>query len=113
MTAATRRMRPPLRIEPVLARIPTVSAGRPSGSPFRRSHDRRMPSACHFRELRLLRQRCLPEGADNRAHLRDVYLTDKREHVERYAEVMNRLSVESLTPDDSVTFIRKLLAEDQ
>jgi len=37
---------------------------------------------------------------------------DKPEHVERYAEVMNRLSVESLTPDDSVAFIRKLLVEE-
>lgn len=36
---------------------------------------------------------------------------DKVEHVERYAEVMNRLSVESLTPDQSVLFIRKLAAE--
>jgi Domain of unknown function (DUF5753)/Helix-turn-helix domain len=38
---------------------------------------------------------------------------DKAEHVERYVEVMNRLSVESLTPDESVAFIRKLLVEDQ
>ena len=38
---------------------------------------------------------------------------DKSEHVERYAEVMNRLSVQSLTPDESVAFIRKLLVEDQ
>ena len=38
---------------------------------------------------------------------------DKSEHVERYAEVMNRLSVESLTPDESVAFIRKLLVEEQ
>jgi hypothetical protein len=38
---------------------------------------------------------------------------DKTEHVERYVEVMNRLSVESLTPDESVAFIRKLLVEDQ
>jgi hypothetical protein len=38
---------------------------------------------------------------------------DKTEHVERYVEVMNRLSVESLTPDESVASIRKLLVEDQ
>jgi Domain of unknown function (DUF5753)/Helix-turn-helix domain len=38
---------------------------------------------------------------------------DKTEHVERYVEVMNRLSVESLTPDESIAFIRKLLVEDQ
>jgi hypothetical protein len=38
---------------------------------------------------------------------------DKSEHVERYAEVMNRLSVKSLTPDESVAFIRKLLVEEQ
>jgi hypothetical protein len=38
---------------------------------------------------------------------------DKTDHVERYAEVMNRLSVESLTPDESVAFIHKLLVEDQ
>jgi len=37
---------------------------------------------------------------------------DKTEHVERYVEVMNRLSVESLTPDESVAFIHKLLVED-
>jgi len=38
---------------------------------------------------------------------------DKTEHVERYVEVMNRLSVESLTPDESLASIRKLLVEDQ
>jgi Domain of unknown function (DUF5753)/Helix-turn-helix domain len=37
---------------------------------------------------------------------------DKPEHVERYAEVMNRLSIKSLTPEDSLAFIRKLLVED-
>jgi Domain of unknown function (DUF5753)/Helix-turn-helix domain len=37
---------------------------------------------------------------------------DKGEYVERYAEVLNRLSVKSLTPDESLTFIRKLLVED-
>ena len=38
---------------------------------------------------------------------------DKTDHVERYVEVMNRLSVESLTPDESLASIRKLLVEDQ
>jgi Domain of unknown function (DUF5753)/Helix-turn-helix domain len=38
---------------------------------------------------------------------------DKTEHVERYVEVMSRLNVESLTPDESVAFIHKLLVEDQ
>ena len=37
---------------------------------------------------------------------------DKVEQVERYVEVMNRLSVQSLTPDASVVFVKKLLAED-
>jgi len=37
---------------------------------------------------------------------------DKAEHVERYAEVMNRLSIKSLTPEESLVFIRKLLVEE-
>jgi transcriptional regulator with XRE-family HTH domain len=36
---------------------------------------------------------------------------DKVEHVDRYTEVLNRLSVESLTPDDSVVFLTGMLAE--
>ena len=36
---------------------------------------------------------------------------DKIEHVDRYTEVLNRLSVESLTPDDTVEFLTGMLAE--
>jgi transcriptional regulator with XRE-family HTH domain len=36
---------------------------------------------------------------------------DKVEHVDRYTEVLNRLSVESLTPDDTVVFLTGMLAE--
>jgi transcriptional regulator with XRE-family HTH domain len=39
-----------------------------------------------------------------------LYL-DKAEHVERYTEVMNRLSVESLTPQESNGFLKQLLTE--
>lgn len=39
-----------------------------------------------------------------------LYL-DKLEHVERYTEVMNRLSVKSLTPEATSDFISKLLVE--
>jgi Domain of unknown function (DUF5753)/Helix-turn-helix domain len=38
---------------------------------------------------------------------------DKPEHVERYAEVLSRLSIKSLTPDESLVFIRKLLVEEE
>jgi hypothetical protein len=38
---------------------------------------------------------------------------DKTDPVERYVEVWSRLTVESLTPDESVAFIHKLLVEDQ
>jgi hypothetical protein len=40
-----------------------------------------------------------------------LYL-DKPEHVDRYTEVLNRLSVESLTPDATTQFLRRLLAGD-
>jgi transcriptional regulator with XRE-family HTH domain len=39
-----------------------------------------------------------------------LYL-DKPEHVERYSDVANRLSVESLTPQDTVAFLAKVLAD--
>jgi len=39
-----------------------------------------------------------------------LYL-DKTEHVDRYTEVLNRLSVESLTPQDTVAFLEHLLHE--
>jgi hypothetical protein len=39
-----------------------------------------------------------------------LYL-DKSEHVDRYTEVMNRLSVESLTPQETIGFLKHLLDE--
>lgn len=39
-----------------------------------------------------------------------LYL-DKADHVDRYTEVLARLSVESLTPQDSIGFLEQLLAE--
>jgi hypothetical protein len=39
-----------------------------------------------------------------------LYL-DKAGHVDRYTEVLARLSVESLTPQDSIGFLEQLLAE--
>ncbi len=39
-----------------------------------------------------------------------LYL-DRRDHVSRYAEVMDRLCVESLTPTETSTFIKGLLTE--
>ena len=36
---------------------------------------------------------------------------DKVEHVERYAEVMTRLSVQAMTPDDSTELISKIASE--
>lgn len=39
-----------------------------------------------------------------------LYL-DKSEYVDRYTEVLNRLSVESLTPQESVGFLKQLLDE--
>jgi hypothetical protein len=44
-------------------------------------------------------------------HLVSALYIEKLEHVERYTEVMNRLSVESLTPEASTDLISKLLAE--
>ncbi len=42
--------------------------------------------------------------------LNALYL-DRPDHVSRYAEVMDRLCVEALLPDDSVTFIEDLLTQ--
>ena len=44
-------------------------------------------------------------------HLLSALYVDKVEHVERYTEIMDRLSVNSLTPEATFDFISKLLTD--